>query len=110
MNSRLKEAIQDRDRLDISSGSQIWALSGSREGRVRSEIGEYVARTVPSDSQVRDHAVKLEIAGTPYQVFSVVQVSQLKLVRLFSYRPMKRLRVNEAERVDFDEAPLPEDG
>ena len=99
MNSRLKEAIQDRDRLDISSGSQIWALSGSREGRVRSEIGEYVARTVPSDSQVRDHAVKLEIAGTPYQAFPVVHVSKLKLVRLFMDRPRERLRVSEADRV-----------
>ena len=56
-----------------------------------------------------DHAVRLEIAGTPYQVFPVVHVSKLKLVRLFPDRPMEQLRISEADRVDFDEALLPED-
>ena len=56
-----------------------------------------------------DHAVGLKMAGTPYQVFPVVHVSKLKLVRLFMDRPRERLRVSEADRVYFDEALLPED-
>ena len=55
-----------------------------------------------------DHAVRLEIAGTPYQVFRVAHVSKLKLVRLFPDRPMEQLRISEAHPVDFDEALLPE--
>ena len=55
-----------------------------------------------------DHAVRLEVAVTPYKVFSVVYVSKLKLVRKFPDRYMERLRVSEAVRVDFDEARLPE--
>ena len=55
------------------------------------------------------HAEKLEIAGTPYQVFPVVHVSKLKLVRLFTDRPLERLRLSEEDQVDFDEALLPED-
>ena len=55
-----------------------------------------------------DHDVRLKIARTPYQVFPVVHVSKLKLVRLFPDRPMERLRVSEADRVDFDEDVLPE--
>ena len=56
-----------------------------------------------------DHAVRSEIAGTPYQVFPVVHVSKLKLVRMFSDRTMERLRVSEADQVNFDEALSPED-
>ena len=51
----------------------------------------------------------VKIAVTPYQVFRVVHVSKLKLVKKFPGRPMERLRVNDADRVDFDEALLPED-
>ena len=56
-----------------------------------------------------DHAARLEVAGTPYQVFLVVHVSELKVVRKFPDRLMERMRVNEADRVDFDEARLPKD-
>ena len=54
-----------------------------------------------------DHAARLEIEVTPYQVFLVVYMSKLKVVRLFPDRPMERLRVSEADRVDFDESLLP---
>ena len=56
-----------------------------------------------------DHAVRLEIAGTPYRLFPVVHVSKLKSVRVFTERPANLLNVEEADRVDFDEALLPED-
>ena len=56
----IKEAIQDRtdhhnqyrDVLDVCSGSQVYAISRSREEGKRSQIGAYEARTVISDRQV----------------------------------------------------------
>ena len=56
-----------------------------------------------------DHAERLDIAGTPYQVSPVVYVLKLKLIRLFPDRLMERLKVTEADRVDFDEDLLLED-
>ena len=56
-----------------------------------------------------DHAVRSEIAGAPYQLFPMVYVSKLKLIRGFPERPTSRLTDNEASRLDFDEALLPKD-
>ena len=56
-----------------------------------------------------DHAVKLDIAGTPYRLFPIVHVSNLKLVRVFPERPTGGLNVDEATRSDLDEALVPED-
>ena len=56
-----------------------------------------------------EHAVRLEIAGTPYQLFPVVHVSKLKQVVQFPDRPGNTLVVNCEDRVDFDESLLPED-
>ncbi|KAE8960228.1 hypothetical protein PR001_g30451 [Phytophthora rubi] len=58
---------------------------------------------------VGDHAARLETAGTEYRLFPVVHVSKLKLVRQFPDRPGTELTVDEADRLDFDEALLPED-
>ena len=44
-----------------------------------------------------DHAVRLEIAGTPYRLLPVVHVSKLKPVRLFPERPANLLNVEEAD-------------
>ena len=56
-----------------------------------------------------NHAVKLDIAGTPYRLFPIVHVSKLKLARVFPERPTGGLNVDEASRFDFDAALLPED-
>ena len=56
-----------------------------------------------------EHAVRLEVQGTPYRLFLLVLISKLKLRRNFPDRPVARLEVEENERVDFDEALLPED-
>ncbi|ETP24443.1 hypothetical protein F441_02567, partial [Phytophthora nicotianae CJ01A1] len=56
---------------------------------------------------VDSHAVRLEIAGSDYHVFPVVHVSKLKLVRKFPDRPNVRLRVQDQDRLDFDEGLLP---
>ncbi|KAE8908347.1 hypothetical protein PF003_g7810 [Phytophthora fragariae] len=58
---------------------------------------------------VDDHAARLETAGTEYRLFPAVHVSKLKLVRQFPDRPGTELTVDEADRLDFDEALLPED-
>ncbi|KAE9298438.1 hypothetical protein PF008_g23501 [Phytophthora fragariae] len=58
---------------------------------------------------VDDHAARLETAGTEYRLFPVVHVSKLKLVRQFPERPGTELTVDEADRLDFDEALLQED-
>ena len=62
-----------------------------------------------SDQKCGDHAVKLETAGTPYRLFPMIHVSELKLVRMFPKRPTSRLDVDEESQFDFDEALLPED-
>ena len=56
-----------------------------------------------------DHAVRLEVTGTPYRLFPVVHISKLKKVKTFPDRPKNLLTIEEEYRFDFDEALLPED-
>ena len=56
-----------------------------------------------------DRVQRLEIVGTPYQLFPMIYAFNLKLFRVFLERPTSRLNVNEASRFDFNEALLPED-
>ncbi|OWZ15964.1 hypothetical protein PHMEG_00010312 [Phytophthora megakarya] len=58
---------------------------------------------------IDEHAARLDIAGTEYRTFPIVHVSKLKPVRYFPDRPKLELAVSEDDRVDFDEALLPED-
>ena len=53
--------------------------------------------------------MKLEIAGTPYRLFSIVHLSKLKKVKTFPERPKHQLTIDEADRLDCDEDLLPED-
>ena len=50
--------------------------------------------------------MKLEIAGTPYRLFPIVNLSKLKKVKTFPERPKHQLTMDEADRLDFDEALL----
>ncbi|OWZ07287.1 LOW QUALITY PROTEIN: hypothetical protein PHMEG_00020341 [Phytophthora megakarya] len=59
--------------------------------------------------KINEFSIMLEIAGTGYQIFPVVHVSKLKLVKDFTDRPRVELTVDEAERLDFDEILLPDD-
>ncbi|OWZ11836.1 hypothetical protein PHMEG_00015090 [Phytophthora megakarya] len=117
VNQRLREAIADRADMHndlvrphpVESGSRVWLyLDRVREGyakklahlwhgpfRVAEKIGEYT--------------VRLKVAGSTYSIFPVVHVSNIKLVKIFPDRPVARLDESEADRVDFDEALLPED-
>ncbi|CAI5725179.1 unnamed protein product [Peronospora effusa] len=58
---------------------------------------------------VGDHAARLDISGTDNRIYPLVQLSKLKLVRQYPDRPNTVLVVDESDRVDFDEALLPED-
>ncbi|KAE9270066.1 hypothetical protein PR003_g30953 [Phytophthora rubi] len=58
---------------------------------------------------VSNFAARLETAGTDYRLFPVVHVSKLKPVRMLSDRPTVTLTAGNEDRLDFDEALLPED-
>ncbi|GMF58964.1 unnamed protein product [Phytophthora fragariaefolia] len=58
---------------------------------------------------VADHAARIEIAGSEYRLFPIVHVAKLKLVRRFPDRPHVELVTDGVDRLDFDEALLPED-
>ena len=51
----------------------------------------------------------MEIAGTKYRLFPIVYLSKLKRVKTFHERPKDQLTMDEADRLDFDEAMLQED-
>ena len=82
-------------------------ISRSHEGELRSEVGACVAHTVSNDRQVRGS--RCEIGNSRYALISLPSGACVEAeTRLnVSDRPMKRLRVNEADRVEFDEALLP---
>lgn len=58
--------------------------------------------------QINDFTIKLEITGSGYHLFPIVHVSNLKLVKAFPDRPKIMLNVEGGDRLDLDEALLPE--
>ncbi|OWY95697.1 reverse transcriptase [Phytophthora megakarya] len=117
VNARLKEDIADRaGRHDedvgshqIEAGSHIWLyLDRAKEGYAwnLTHLWHGPFRVA---QMINEFSVKLGIAGTGYQIFSVVQVSKLKLVKDFPGRLRVELTVDETDRLDFDEILLPED-
>ncbi|ETO64085.1 hypothetical protein F444_18333, partial [Phytophthora nicotianae P1976] len=117
VNGRLHEAIQGRaDRHNeatrshkLEVGSQVWLyLDRVKEGYAR-KLAHMWHEPFRVAEVVDLHAVRLEIAGSDYHVFSVVHVSKLKLVRRFPDRPNVRLMTQDRDRLDFDEGLLPED-
>ncbi|OWY93734.1 hypothetical protein PHMEG_00036762 [Phytophthora megakarya] len=112
----LKEVIADRaDRHNedvgshqIETGSRIWIyLDRVKEGYAR-KLAHLWHGPFRVAEKINEFSVKLEIAGTGYQIFPVVHVSKLKLVKDFPDRPRVELTVDE-DRLDFDEILLPED-
>ncbi|OWZ02832.1 reverse transcriptase [Phytophthora megakarya] len=108
VNNDLRKAIEARaaqhnDRVrphKIEQGSQVWlyldrVTNWSICGTALFLIG--------------DHAARVETSGTGYRIFPVMHLSKLKLVKAFPDRPTCTLLVEEGDRVDFDEALLPED-
>ncbi|OWZ04587.1 LOW QUALITY PROTEIN: reverse transcriptase, partial [Phytophthora megakarya] len=119
VNARLKEAIADRagrHNEDVGSHQieaefRIWLyLDRVKEGYER-KLAHATGGPI-SDSPKRSTnsaSSSSEIAGTGYQIFPVVHVSKLKLVKDFPDRPRVELTVDEADRLDFDEILLLED-
>uniref|UniRef100_A0AAV1VIB7 Chromo domain-containing protein n=1 Tax=Peronospora matthiolae TaxID=2874970 RepID=A0AAV1VIB7_9STRA len=117
VNDRLQAAIQERaDRHnedlephEIEVGAQVWLYLD----RVKEGYAKKLAHMWHGPFRVADvcgdHAVKLEIAGTPYRLFPIVHISKLKQVKTFPERPKDQLTIEESDRLDFDEALLPED-
>ena len=117
VNDRLRIAIQDRaDRHntddgshEIEVGAQVWLyLNRVKEGYARKLVhmwhGSFRVRKICGR-----HAVWLEISNTPYRLFPLVHIANLKRVKTFPDRPKKLLNVEEVDRLDFDESLLPED-
>ena len=53
--------------------------------------------------------MRLELSGTPYLFLPLVHISKFKVLKIFQDRPINQLNVEEADRLDFDEAMLLED-
>ena len=117
VNDQLRLAIQERADLhnedveqhEIEVGTQVWLYLD----RVKEGYAKKLAHMWHGPFRVADicgdHAVKLEIAGTPYRLFPIVHLSKLKKVKTFPERPKDQLTIDETDRLDFDEALLPED-
>ncbi|OWZ07075.1 hypothetical protein PHMEG_00020583 [Phytophthora megakarya] len=117
VNQRLREAISDRaDQQNdierphqVKAGSLVWLyLDRVREGYAKKLAHLWHGRFRVAE-KVGEYAVKLEIAGSAYNIFPVAHVSKIKLVGQFPDQPVIRLLTQDQNRFDFDEALLPRD-
>ncbi|OWZ07770.1 reverse transcriptase [Phytophthora megakarya] len=117
VNQRLGEAIADRADMHndlarphpVESGSRVWLyLDRVREGYAK-KLAHLWHGPFRVAEKIAEYAVTLEVAGSAYSIFPVVHVSKIKLVKAFPDRPIAWLDGSEEDRVDFDEALLPED-
>nr|KAE8920668.1 hypothetical protein PF009_g29042 [Phytophthora fragariae] len=116
VSERIREAISDRATRheevqphEIEIGSQVWLyLDRVKEGYAR-KLAHLWHGPFRVTEKIGEHAVKIETAGTEFRLFPVVHISKLKLARTFPDRPTARLLDERSERVDLDDALLPED-
>ncbi|GMF20123.1 unnamed protein product [Phytophthora fragariaefolia] len=117
VRERLREAIRQRadeqnERASphgIEAGSQVWPyLDRVKEGYARKLAHQWHGPFRVAE-MVADDAAIIEIAGSEYRLFPIVHVSKLKLVRRFPDRPHVERVTDGVDRLDFDEALLPED-
>ncbi|OWZ10897.1 reverse transcriptase [Phytophthora megakarya] len=95
--------------LGQHSGSRVWLyLDRVREGYAK-KLAHLWHGPFHVAEKIGEYAVRLKIAGSAYSIFPVVHVSKIKLIKVFPDRPLARLNGSEEDRVDFDEALLPED-
>ncbi|OWZ05874.1 LOW QUALITY PROTEIN: hypothetical protein PHMEG_00021957 [Phytophthora megakarya] len=93
----------------VESGSRVWLyLDRVREGYAK-KLAHLCHGPFRVAEKIGEYAVRLEVAGSTYSIFPVVNISKIKLVKIFPDRPVARLDGSEEDRVDFDEALLPED-
>ncbi|OWZ14595.1 hypothetical protein PHMEG_00011905 [Phytophthora megakarya] len=102
-----------RWRLHFQSDAPDGAIVTRGGGVIREGYARKLAHlwhgTFRVAEKINEFTLKLEIAGTGYQIFPVVHISKLKLVKDFQDRPRVELTVSESDRLDFDEILLPED-
>ncbi|KAK1931499.1 Retrovirus-related Pol polyprotein from transposon 412 [Phytophthora citrophthora] len=117
VNVRLRKAIVDQadqhnedvDPHRIEAGSLVWLyLDRVREGYA-GKLAHLWHGPFRVAEKINEFTIKLEIAGSGYDIFPIVHLSKLKLVRNFPDRPRVELALNEADHLDFDETLLPED-
>ena len=117
VNERLKIAIRDQadqyngnhESCNIKCRMQVWFyLDRVKDGNAR-KLAHMWHGPFRVGELCGEHAVRLEIAGTPYKLFPVVHVSMLKQVAQLPDHPGTTSVVNCEDRVDFDESLLPED-
>ncbi|OWZ14642.1 LOW QUALITY PROTEIN: hypothetical protein PHMEG_00011840 [Phytophthora megakarya] len=103
VNARLKEAIADRagrhnedvGSHHIEAGSRIWLyLDRVKEGYAR-QLAHLWHGPFRVAEKINEFSVKLEITRTGYQIFPVVHVSKLKLVKDFPDRLRVELTVGQ---------------
>ncbi|POM72381.1 Reverse transcriptase [Phytophthora palmivora] len=117
VNQKLREAIRSRAEQHnehvrphgIEEGTQVWLYLH----RVKEGFARKLARMWHGPFRVAElignHAARLETTGWGYRIFPIVHLSKLKQVKTFPDRPVETLTIEEWDRVDFDEALLPED-
>ena len=117
VNARLQEAIQERADCHndearphgIEVGTQVWLyLDRVKEGYAR-KLAHMWHGPFRVAEMCGEHAAKLMILGTSYRLFPVVHISKLKRVKNFPERPRTILASSNEDRLDFDDALLPED-
>ena len=103
INSRADRHNEDRDISDNDRGSQACLyLDSVKEGCAR-KLAHRWHGTFRVAQKCGDHALRLEIAGTPYRLIPMVHISMLKQVRVIPERPRSRLHVDKASRFDLTE-------
>ncbi|POM73861.1 Reverse transcriptase [Phytophthora palmivora] len=93
----------------IEEGTQVWLYLD----RVKEGFARKLALMWHGPFRVAEligiHAARLETTGSGYRIFPIVRLSKLKSVKTFPDRPIETLTIEKCDRVDFDEALLPED-
>ncbi|POM63041.1 reverse transcriptase [Phytophthora palmivora] len=93
----------------IEEGTQVWLfLDRVKEGFAR-KLAHMWHGPFRVAELIGNHAARLETTGSGYRIFPIVHLSKLKPVKTFPDRPVETLTIEEGDRVDFDEALLPED-
>ncbi|OWY96722.1 hypothetical protein PHMEG_00032941 [Phytophthora megakarya] len=109
VNQRLREVISDQadPHNYIVRPHQVETLVYLN--RVREGYTKKLAHLWHGPFCIDVYAVKLEIAGSTYNISPVVHVSKVKPVRDFPARPVVDLTGRDQDRLDFDEALVPGD-
>ncbi|OWZ05833.1 reverse transcriptase [Phytophthora megakarya] len=102
--------ISDRaDQNNDIVGFRVWLyLDRVRAGYVK-KLAHLWHGPFRVAEKIGEYAVKLEIAGSAYNIFPVIHVAKIKPVIEFPDRPVIHLMTQGQDRLDFDEALFPGD-